>query len=195
MAVVFGVYLMRAKTIFIVCIVSIIISVILCTLGFSPTSVPIDSVATMWPGAITQAITAILFGGWGIVITVLSGVFVDIINVGDPHITFGFMLPDFIQAFIPALYYPTLFKKLSEDDSVDFRFGPYLFYAVLLPNILGAMVATFILHQKTGVSMNMVFARWLIANIPIAILFGWPLVRFLGPVMVEEKLFVKGWWK
>lgn len=171
------------------------ISVVLCTLGFAPSSVPVHSIATMWPGTITQAVVGILFGGWGVVITVLSGIIVDIINVGKMHVILGFIPSDFVQAFIPALYYRRFVHKYGWNSQKIFSFKPFLIYAVVLPNVIGALLgATVILHTEQIPFWHSVM-RWLIANIPLAVILAWPLLKTLGPVFVEEKWVVTGWWR
>lgn len=175
-------------------LITIGISVILCTLGFEPNSVPPDGIATIWPGAITQVIAGTLFGAWGVIATVLAGVIVDVINVKDAYITFGFMLPDFVQAFIPAFYYRYLIRRYGWGSKV-FSFLPFALYGVLIPNILGALIAATILSVHVHISFSFSFLRWIIANIPIAFLLGWPLFKIFGRVMAKEGCVVSGWWK
>lgn len=175
-------------------LVMIAISVILCTLGFNTASQPIDSIAVIWPGAILHAVGTILFGGWGVVATIVAGMIVDVINVGSLHAIFGYAIPDFLQAIIPAIYYRSLFKRNNWNKTI-FSFRPFFIFAVVLPNVVGAIVGTLILHSSTQTDLWFPMSRWLIANIPIALILGWPLLRFLGPVMVEEGWIVKDWWK
>jgi len=175
-------------------IVMITISVILCTLGFKTALQPIDSVAIIWPGAILHAIAPILFGAWGIIATVLAGIIVDFINVGTFHAVAGYAFPDFLQAFIPALYYRKLIRQYGWTNKT-FQFFPFLIYGVLLSNIAGAISGTFILHSSTDAPLWTPFFRWLIANVPIAVILGWPLFHYLGPTMAEEGLAIKGWWR
>src|SRR3989338_785515 len=81
------------------------ISIILCTLGFNTAAQPIDSIAVIWPGAILHSVGTILFGGWGIVATLLEGTIANIINVGTFHISLSYAIPNFLQALIPTVYY------------------------------------------------------------------------------------------
>lgn len=175
-------------------IVMITISVILCTLGFKTALQPIDSIAIIWPGAILHAVAPILFGGWGVLATVLAGVIVDIINVGTFHAVAGYAIPDFLQALVPAIYYRRLIKRHGWT-AKTFQFHHFLIYAVLLSNLVGAISGTLILYNYTQISLGTPFLRWLIANIPISIILGWPLFHYLGPTMAEEGLVVKGWWR
>ncbi|PIR26721.1 MAG: hypothetical protein COX62_03245 [Deltaproteobacteria bacterium CG_4_10_14_0_2_um_filter_43_8] len=179
---------------FLITLTTIGISVILCTLGFEPNSVPPDGIATIWPGAITQVIAGILFGAWGVIATVSAGVIVDIINVNDLYIVFGFIIPAFIQSFIPAFYYRLLIKRYGWNDKI-FRFTPFLIYGVIIPNVIGALIAAFLLSSHTNTSFYFAFARWTIANIPIALVLGWPLFKIFGKVMADEGCVVSGWWK
>ncbi|PIR20272.1 MAG: hypothetical protein COV45_06890 [Deltaproteobacteria bacterium CG11_big_fil_rev_8_21_14_0_20_47_16] len=170
--------------------------VILCTLGFNPANEPIDSIAVIWPGAILHGVGAILLGGWGIVATVLSAVIVDVIKVGSLHIILGFSIPDLIQALIPAWYYRNQIKRFGWGPEV-FSFKSYLLFATLIPNIVGAIIATIIFHPSNQPIEQMwfPFLRWLVANIPISLILGWPLLKCLGPIMAEEGLTVNGWWQ
>lgn len=170
------------------------ISVVLCTLGFNTANQPIDSIAVVWPGTLLHSVGSILFGGWGIVATVVAAVIVDIINVGTLHATLGYIIPDFLQALIPAIYYRSVIKKFGWGPEV-YRFRPFLVYSVILSNFVGAIVGTLILYSWTQTSLWMPMLRWLVANIPIALFLGYPLLRCLGPVLAEEGLVVKGWWK
>lgn len=178
----------------IITLVMITISVILCTLGFNTASKPIDSIAVIWPGALLHSVSTILFGGWGVLATVLAAIIADIINVGTLHAVLGYMVPDFIQAIIPAIYYRRLIKKYGCGKEI-FSFWPFLVYAVIFSNVAGAIVGPLILHTWSESNWWHAMIRWLIANIPIAILLGWPLLRYLGPTMAEEGWVVSGWWK
>lgn len=175
-------------------LVMIVISVILCTLGFNTDSRPIDSIAVIWPGAILHAVGPILFGAWGIVATVVAGIAANLINVGNGYTALAYSLPNFLQAAIPALYYRRLIKHYGTDKKI-FEFKTYLVFASFLPNLMGALVGTLLLFSSRNVDPWFSIARWLTANIPVSLLLGWPLLYFLGPTMVEEKLLVKGWWK
>ena len=172
------------------------ISIVLCTLGFVTADAPVNSIAVIWPGALLHSVAAILFGGWGVVASVLAGVIVDIINVGKLHIIIGFAIPDFLQAFVPALYYRRLVARKGWGPHV-FRFWPFLIYAVILSNAVGAVAGTAIVslgNEQTGSLLFPLF-RWIFANIPISLMLGYPLFRCLGPIMIEENYVVTGWWK
>lgn len=175
---------------------AISIGVALCTLGFNPASEPIDSIAVIWPGTLLHSVGAILFGGWGVVATVLSAIIVDMIKVGTVHVVVGYTIPDFLQSFIPAFYYRRLIKTHGWS-APTFRFMPYFIVSVLLSNIIGAISGALIFNLGTDGLESLWFpmTRWFIANAPIALILGWPLFRCLGPIMAEEGLTVNGWWK
>lgn len=175
-------------------LVMVTISVILCTLGFNTASQPIDSIAVVWPGAILHAVGTILFGGWGVIATVMAGMIANIINVGTSYAIFAYTLPNFLQSIIPAACYRLHIKKHGLNKNT-FKFSTYLIFASLLPNLIGAISGTIILSLSRDVDPLFSIARWLIANIPISIILGWPLLHFLGPTLAEEKLVVKGWWR
>lgn len=170
--------------------------VILGTLGYSADSAPVNSIAVIWPGAILHGIGGILFGGWGIVATVVSTMIVDAIKVGEPYAIYGFILPSILQSLIPAIYYRGRIKKYGWGKET-FAFVPFLFYAVLINNLVGAASGTLmmLLGSSSSGPFWFPFIRWSVANIPISLILGWPLFRCLGPVMAEEGLNVEGWWR
>lgn len=170
------------------------ISVILCTLGFNTATQPIDSIAVVWPGAILHAVGTILFGGWGVIATVAAGVIANMINVGNFYATIAYTLPNFLQSIIPAAYYRHHIKKFGFEKNT-FKFSTYFIFASVLPNLVGAICGTIILSASKDVDPFFSIARWLVANIPISLILGWPLLYFLGPTLAEEKLAIKGWWK
>lgn len=172
------------------------ITIILCTLGFNPATQPIDSIAIIWPGAILHGVGGVLFGGWGVFATVLSGIVVDYINVGTPVATYGYILPNFLQALIPAIYYRRAIAQYGWSPKI-FSLGRYLLVGVLAANLVGALCGSIVFHivlQRDG-SFWLPFTRWLLANIPVAALLGWPLLRSLGPTLADEGLTVSGWWR
>lgn len=177
-------------------IVAITVSVILCTLGFKTAQTPIESIAVIWPGAILHSVGSILFGGWGLVATILAGVIVDIVNVGKLPIIFGFMVPDFLQPLIPVMYYRYLIARHGWNSEV-FRFRHFLIFAVLIPNALGALTGTLILRMNfvSDLPFWFPFVRWMVANVPISLCLGYPLLRCLGPTLAEEGFVVTRWWR
>lgn len=183
------------QNLIITCIVTLI-GVVLCTLGFNPANEPIDSLAVIWPGTLLHTVGAILFGGWGVLATVLSAIIVNALKTGEPYAVYGYIIPGLIQPLIPAIYYRRVIK-LHGWDTHTFRFLPYFFVCVVCSNLAGAVTGAFIfnLGQEGPVSTWLPMARWFIANAPIALILGWPLFRCLGPAMAEEGLTVNGWWR
>ncbi|GEM_PF-3949006 len=172
------------------------ISVVLCTLGFNPETQPLDSIAVIWPGAILQAFAGALFGGWGVVATVLAGLVADILLAGTVHASIGYILPDLLQALIPAWYYRHRIAQYGWT-APTFHFWPFFIFSILISNIVGAVTATCIFQFYLSHEFHFWFPlmRWLVANIPIALLLGWPLFRYLGPTLAQEGLVMRGWWQ
>jgi ribose/xylose/arabinose/galactoside ABC-type transport system permease subunit len=180
----------------IITILATTITVILCTIGIDTASKPLDSMGVIWPGAVLHSAGGALFGAWGIIATILSGTITNYVNVGSPAIILGFIFPNFIQSLIPAFYYRKRIRCCANSSEI-FNFKPFLIYGILLPNIIGGLSGTIILQSmfKSDLPFWFPFTRWLIANIPISIILGYPLFRFLGPTLMEEGYIVKGWWK
>ena len=173
---------------------TVMLSVILCTLGYSALNSVEGSIANVWPGAIFQAISAAALGGLGILATIVAGIITNSINVKTLYSIFALIPANFIQSFIPAYYYRHQLKSGGWNKCV-FGFIPFLFYGVLIPNIFGATLGAAAVSTFGGAPYFPLFIKWLVANIPIAILLGWPLFKFLVPTLVDEGWAIKGWWK
>lgn|SRR3989338_8997889 len=94
-----------------ICLIATFISVVLCTLGFRISSIPIANIATIWPAAITQSVVSALFGGWGVLATVLGGIVEGTLNGKHTWVVIGFIFPNFVQSFIPAFYYRRVIRR------------------------------------------------------------------------------------
>jgi tellurite methyltransferase len=170
------------------------LSVLLCTLGYSSLNSVSGSIANVWPGAIFQVVSAAALGGWGVVATIISAIITNAINVKTMYAILAFIPANFVQSFIPAYYYRRILKK-GGWSSRTFRFLPFLIYGVLIPNILGSFLGGAAVHMFAGAPYVHVCAKWFIANVPIAIILGWPLFRYVIPALVDEGWTVKGWWR
>ena len=174
---------------------TVALSTLLCTLGYNSLNAVEGSIANVWPGAIFQVVSAIAFGAWGIVATLVAGIITNLINVKSFYFVFAFTPANFVQSFIPAYYYRKHLAKAGWRKS-SFAFLPFLIFGVLLPNIFGASLGAFALSfHSENISYAHFFWKWLIANVPIALLLGWPLFYFVIPSFIEEGWTVKGWWK
>ena len=173
---------------------AVAISVLLCTLGYSSLNTVTGSIANVWPGAIFQVVSAAALGGWGILATIVSGLITNAINVKSLYAVLVFIPENFIQSFIPAYSYRKILQS-GGWNSKAFCFLPFVLFGVLIPNVFGAAIGAAGVHVWKDAPYMQVFIKWLVANVPIAILLGWPLFRTLVPQLVDEGWTVKGWWK
>lgn len=170
------------------------LSVILCTLGYSSLNTVSGSIANVWPGAIFQVVSAASLGGWGLLSTLVAGIITNAINVKTLYAILAFIPANFIQSFIPAYYYRRVLRRGGWNSRI-FRFFPFMWYGVIIPNLLGSLLGAGAVCWFGGAPYWQVFLKWFVANVPIAIILGWPLFRFVIPTLVEEGWTVKGWWR
>lgn len=173
---------------------AILISVVLCTLGYSSLKSAGGTIANVWPGAIFQAVSAISLGGWGVLSTVIAGALTNAINGKGLIAVIALTPANLIQSLIPAYYYRHKLRSGGWNSKV-FNFIPFLIYAVLIPNLLGGMFGALAVHLLMDVPFWAMYFKWISANVPIAILLGWPLFKLLVPCLVEEGWVVRGWWR
>lgn len=173
---------------------TIIISVVLCTLGYSSLKSAGGTIANVWPGAIFQAVSAIALGGWGVLATIIAGAITNAINGKGLLVVLAVTPANFLQALIPAYYYRSRLKCGGWSPQL-INFKSFLMYAVVLPNVMGGILGAFAIHSIMEAPFWAMYFKWLAANIPIAMLLGWPLFKLLVPCLVEEGWIVRGWWR
>lgn len=170
----------------------IVLSILLCTLGYH--SLNMKGIADIWPGAIFQALAGAVFGGWGILATILASTITNLINVKTFYSVICFIPANFIQSFIPALYYRRALKS-GGWNAGHFQFHKFAIFAVIIPNLIGGIFGGLAVSFFTDVPFYSTYLKWISANIPISLLLGWPLFMTLTPQLVEEGWIIKGWWK
>ena len=163
---------------------------VLCMLGY--TKIGGYSIATLWPGTIFQAITSIAFGGWGILISIVSGIVADAIKYSStPNIFFIFA--DFFQSFLPALYFRRLLATGAWRTEI-MGFFRFAFMGVIVPRAVGGMIAGVSIAMGSNKYLWEASFDWFWSGVPIGLLIGWPLFRVLMPQLVREGWTIKGWW-
>jgi hypothetical protein len=173
-----------------IAIVITCLNVVLCMLGY--TKIGGYSIATLWPGTIFQVITSIAFGAWGIVISIVSGVVADGIKYSaTPNIFF--VLADFFQSFLPALYFRHLLTTGAWRKEI-MGFFRFACIGVVIPHAIGGLIAGASISMNSNKYLLEASFDWFWSGVPIGLLIGWPLFRVLMPQLIREGWTIKGWW-
>lgn len=170
----------------------VLLSVILCTLGYH--SLMMKNIADIWPGAIFQSVAGAAFGGWGVLATVIAGIITGTINTPNINLILAFIPANFVQSFIPAYYYRRLLRAGGWNRR-SMQFWRFAIFAILIPNLIGGIIGGGAVSYFESELFWGTYLKWIMANIPIGLILGWPLYFIFVPRLIEEGWTTQGWWK
>jgi integral membrane sensor domain MASE1 len=170
------------------------IGIVVGTLG--SLAIPIGFVSAFWPGQAVQAVGGIWFGIWG----VLAGMFFPFVSnalsgSAPIPVSAAYLPANFLQAVLGAVAFRWLRADPRLRSSRDWWI--WIVFGVLLANFVGAFWGTYVL---TWFGLITVAARptallgWFIGNTIPSLIFGSILLKYVTPMVLPSKAFVKGWW-
>lgn len=170
------------------------IGIVVGTLG--SLAVPIGFVSAFWPGQAVQAVGGVWFGGWG----VLAGMFFPFISnalsgSAPIPVSAAYLPANFLQAFLAAW----AFRGLKADPRLRTTrdWVIWVVVGVLLANFLGAFWGTYVLTwfgMITASARPTALLGWFFGNSIPSLIFGSILLKYVSPMVLRSKAFVKGWW-
>lgn len=170
------------------------IGIVVGTLG--SLAIPIGFVSAFWPGQAVQAVGGTWFGAWG----VLAGMFFPFISnamsgSAPIPVSAAYLPANFLQGFLAA----AAFRYLKADPRLSTArdWVIWIVVGVLLANFLGAFWGTYVLvwfGLITGSAQLTALLGWMIGNTIPSLIFGSILLKFVSPMVMRSKAFVKGWW-
>lgn len=163
---------------------------------FGSLAVPIGFVSAFWPGQAVQAVGAVWFGAWGIIAGVVFPIISNTISGSAPlPVSLAYIPGNAVQAGLAAWAmkhfhaHPAL--KTRRDWIIFIAFG------VIAANFIGSLWGSAILLMFgliTAEAWPIVWVGWWIGNTIPGVIFGGILLKFVSPVIIDSKAFVKNWW-
>ncbi len=170
------------------------IGIVVGTLG--SLAIPIGFVSAFWPGQAVQAVGGIWFGGWG----VLAGMFFPFVSnalsgSAPIPVSAAYLPANFLQAVLGAVAFRWLRADPRLRSSRDWWI--WIVFGVLVANFVGAFWGTYVLTWFgliTVAARSTALLGWFIGNTIPSLIFGSILLKYVTPMVLPSKAFVKGWW-
>ncbi len=170
------------------------IGIVVGTLG--SLAIPIGFVSAFWPGQAVQAVGATWFGAWGVIAGMFFPFISNAMSGSAPiPVSAAYLPANFIQGFLAV----AAFKLLNGDPRLrtvrDWTI--WVVFGVLVANFLGAFWGTYVLSWFgliTDQARIPALLGWTIGNSIPSLIFGSILLKYVTPMVIRSKAFVKGWW-
>lgn len=169
------------------------IGIVVGTLG--SLAIPIGFVSAFWPGQAVQAIGGIWFGAWGVVAGMFFPFISNAMSGSAPIPVSALYLPaNFLQGFLAA----AAFRWLKADPRlVSTRdWVIWIVIGCFAANFIGAFWGTYVLTWFgliTDGARIPALLGWTLGNTIPSIIFGSILLKYVTPMVMRSKAFVKGW--
>ncbi|ODR80595.1 hypothetical protein BG842_04015 [Haladaptatus sp. W1] len=163
---------------------------------FGSLAVPIGFVSAFWPGQAVQAVGAVWFGGWGIIAGTIFPVISNTISGSAPlPVSLAYLPGNAVQAGLAAW----AMKRFNAHPALKTRrdWAIFIVFGVIAANFVGSLWGSGILLAFgliTSQAWPVVWVGWWIGNTIPGIIFGGILLKFVSPVIIDSKAFVKNWW-
>lgn len=169
------------------------IGIVVGTLG--SLAIPIGFVSLFWPGQAVQALGGIWFGAWGVIAGMFFPFISNALSGSAPiPVSAAYLPANFLQGFLAAAG----FRWLKADPRLrTWRdWAVWVVIGVLAANFLGAFWGTYILTWFgliTEAARPTALFGWFIGNSVPSLIFGSILLKYVSPMILRSKTFVKGW--
>ena len=163
---------------------------------FGSLAVPIGFVSAFWPGQAVQAAGSIWFGAWGVIAGAVFPVISNTISGSAPlPVSIAYLPGNAVQAGLGAL----AFKRLNAHPALKTRrdWIIWIVFGVLIANFFGSLWGSGVLlffDMITIEAWPIVWVGWWVGNSIPSLIFGSILLKFVSPVIIDSKAFVKNWW-
>jgi integral membrane sensor domain MASE1 len=163
---------------------------------FGSLALPIGFVSLFWPGQAVQSVGGIWFGWWGGIAAVLFPFISNSLSGAAPlPVSLAYVPSNILQAMMAAWAFRFFRAHPSLKTSRDW--GIWIFFGAILPNLLGAAWGSGVLvffGMVTKAAYLTTFAGWFVGNTIPTIILGSVVLKFVSPLVIQSRAFVKGYW-
>ncbi len=163
---------------------------------FGSLAIPIGFVSAFWPGQAVQSIGSIWFGYWGGIAAALFPLISNSLSGSAPlPVSIAYLPANFLQGMIAGW----MFRRLKADPSLSTGrdWWVWILWGALVPNLIGAAWGTTMLVAFgliTQAAQFVSFLGWFVGNTIPTIILGSIVLKYVSPLVVRTKAFVKENW-
>lgn len=163
---------------------------------FGSMAVPLGFVSAFWPGQAIQSVGSIWFGMWG---GIASFVFPMISNAiagsASIAVSLAYLPGNFLQGMMAGFAFRILKADPRLKSGKDW--AVYTIFGVVLCNAIGAAWGVLVQLWFGLISPSsalFVFLGWSLGNAVPSFILGAILLKYVSPLVVKSKSFVKKYW-
>lgn len=163
---------------------------------FGSLAVPIGFVSAFWPGQAVQAVGAVWFGAWGVIAGALFPLISNTISGSAPlPVSIAYLPGNAVQAGLAAW----AFKRWDVHPALKERrdWIIWIVLGVVAANLVGSLWGSAVLVAFGLITVEawpVAWLGWWVGNTIPGLIFGSILLKFVSPVIIDSKAFVKNWW-
>lgn len=162
---------------------------------FGSLAVPLGFVTAFWPAQAIQAVGSIWYGLWGGLAGTVFPIISNAISGSAPlPVSLAYIPGNFAQSMLAGL----AFRYFAADPRLESKKDWIIFglIGILGSNIIGAAWGSTVLRMFGLISPSahfIVFAGWFLGNSVPSFVLGVIMLKFLSPIVMKTKTFVKGY--
>lgn len=163
---------------------------------FGSLAVPLGFVSAFWPGQAVQSVGSIWYGAWGGIAAFVFPLISNALSGSAPlPVSLAYIPANFAQ----GMFAGWAFRAFKGDPRLLSAKDWFLFgiWGVLIANAFGAAWGSTTLRLFgliSPASHLTVFLGWFLGNSVPSFILGAILLKFVSPLVVRTRTFVKGWW-
>ncbi len=163
---------------------------------FGSLAIPIGFVSAFWPGQAVQSIGSIWFGWWGGIAAALFPLISNSLSGSAPlPVSIAYLPANFLQGMIAGW----AFRRLKADPSLGSGrdWGVWILWGALVPNLIGAAWGSTMLVAfglVTQAAQLVTFLGWFVGNTIPTLILGSLVLKYVSPLVMRSKAFVKSTW-
>lgn len=163
---------------------------------FGSMAVPLGFVSAFWPGQAIQSVGSIWFGMWGgiasIVFPIISNAIAGSASIA---VSLAYLPGNFLQGMMAGF----AFRIFKADPRLTSGrdWAVFTIFGVVLCNAIGAgwgVLVQLWFHLISPSSALFVFLGWSLGNAVPSFILGAIILKYVSPLVVKSKSFVKKYW-
>lgn len=163
---------------------------------FGSLAVPIGFVSLFWPGQAVQSVGSVWFGWWGGIAAGLFPLISNSLSGSAPlPVSIAYLPANILQGMIAGWAFRRFKAHPALVSGRDW--GIWVLWGALVPNLVGAAWGSTMLvafGMITQAAQLTTFLGWFIGNTIPTLILGSIVLKFVSPLVIRSKAFVKGYW-
>ncbi|WIY82534.1 MASE1 domain-containing protein [Propionimicrobium sp. PCR01-08-3] len=163
---------------------------------FGSLAIPLGYITAFWPGQAIQTVGGIWYGGWGGIAGAVFPIISNAIAGSAPlPVSLAYLPGNLAQAIVGGI----AFRAFKADPRLKSGRDWMVFtvFGIIVSNLIGAgwgCVVLLMFNLVTPGAFLVTFIGWFLGNSIASWVLGAVMLKFISPIVLKSKAFVKGIW-